>query len=165
MDPAHIVLLIAVTITVVAIAGYLIAIALILKHVVNQLVTILGAVDAVTETAQPVGAVIDDINRDLDAGRKLIEASVARLEDSRVPVGTTAAEPGRHAAAEPGRHAAAEPDRHAADEPDRHAADEYGSAERSEGTVAAPSLPAPASTGTEPAEPRSRTGGRGWWNR
>ena len=149
MDPAHIVLLIAVTITVVAIAGYLIAIALILKHVVNQLVTILGAVDAVTETAQPVGAVIDDINRDLDAGRKLIEASVARLEDSRVPVGTTAAEPGRHAAAEP----------------DRHAADEYGSAERSEGTVAAPSLPAPASTGTEPAEPRSRTGGRGWWNR
>jgi len=157
MDPAHIVLLIAVTITVVAIAGYLIAIALILKHVVNQLVTILGAVDAVTETAQPVGAVIDDINRDLDAGRKLIEASVARLEDSRVPVGTTAAEPGRHAAAEPDRHAAAEPD--------RHAADEYGSAERSEGTVAAPSLPAPASTGTEPAEPRSRTGGRGWWNR
>jgi len=150
MDPAHVVLLIAVTITVVAIAGYLIAIALILKHVVNQLVTILGAVDAVTETAQPVGAVIDDINRDLDAGRKLIEASVARLEDSRVPVGMTAAEP------------------------DRHAADEYGSAERSEGAVAAPSsegaatapsLPAPASTGTEPAEPRSRTGGRGWWNR
>jgi len=150
MDPAHVVLLIAVTITVVAIAGYLIAIALILKHVVNQLVTILGAVDAVTETAQPVGAVIDDINRDLDAGRKLIEASVARLEDSRVPVGMTAAEP------------------------DRHAADKYGSAERSEGAVAAPSsegaatapsLPAPASTGTEPAEPRSRTGGRGWWNR
>lgn len=72
MDPAHIVLLLAVAIAVVAIAGYLIVITLILKHVVSQLNTILGAVEAVAQTAQPLGAIVDDINRDLDAGRKLL---------------------------------------------------------------------------------------------
>ena len=90
MSAAHVVLLIGVFIAVAAIAGYLIAITLILKHVVNRLVTILGAVQATTDTAQPVGAVIDDINKDLDAGRKLMENCVQRLEESREPVGATA---------------------------------------------------------------------------
>jgi len=100
MEPAHVVLLIAVVIAVVAIAGYLIAIAVILKRVVERLVTILGAVEAVTETALPVGAIVDDINRDLDAGRKLLENGVARLEENRAPAGATADQP-RHGAAEP----------------------------------------------------------------
>jgi hypothetical protein len=104
MDPAHVVLLIAIFIAVAAIAGYLIWIAMILKHVVNRLVTILGAVDATTDAAQPVGAVIDDINRDLDAGRRLLEDCVARLAEDREPVGATA-EPRHGTAAESGRHA------------------------------------------------------------
>jgi hypothetical protein len=96
MDPAYVVLLLAVTIAVVAIAGHLIAVVLILKHVVNRLNTILGAVQAVTKTAQPVEALVDDINTDLDAGRKLMEDLVGRLEESRAPVGATA-DPARHA--------------------------------------------------------------------
>ena len=96
MDPAHIVLLLAVTIAIVAIAGYLIAIVLILKHVVGRLTTILGAVQAVTDTSQPVGEIVEDINRDLDAGRKLIEDAVGRLEASRVPVGAASAQSSRH---------------------------------------------------------------------
>lgn len=103
MDPAYVVLLLAVTIAVVAIAGHLIAIVLILKHVVNRLNTILGAVQAVTTTAQPVEDLVGDINTDLDAGRKLMEDLVGRLEESRAPVGATA---------EPARHAT---DRHASD--------------------------------------------------
>ncbi len=105
MDPAHVVLLFAIFIAVAAIAGYLIWIAMILKHVVNRLVTILGAVDATTDAAEPAGAIIDDINRDLDAGRKLLEDCVARLAEDREPVGA-GAESGRHGtAAESGRHA------------------------------------------------------------
>ena len=94
MNPAHVVLLLGVFITIVAIAGYLIAITLILKHVVNRLVTILGAVEAVTRTAEPVGPIIEDISRDLAAGRKLMDDGVARLsEDGRVPVGAGAEAP------------------------------------------------------------------------
>lgn len=90
MDLVHIVLLFATFIAVAAIAGYLIWIILILKHVVNRLVTILGAVEAVTETSQPVGAIVDDINRELAAGRKVLEDGVALLESKREPVGATA---------------------------------------------------------------------------
>lgn len=82
MNAAHVVLLIAVFLTIVAIAAFLIAVTLILRHVVNRLVTILGAVEAVTQTSQPLGPVIDDINRDLDAGRRLMEDAVG-IEDSR----------------------------------------------------------------------------------
>ena len=177
MDPAHVVLLIAIFIAVAAIAGYLIWIAMILKHVVNRLVTILGAVDATTDAAQPVGAVIDDINRDLDAGRRLLEDCVARLAEDREPVGATA-EPRHGTAAESGRHAT----------PDAlSSAGGVGS-----GTATAARPPAPTgneedrlSPGTEQDRPDPRTEqdrpdprteedrpgrppqgrGRGWWNR
>ncbi len=92
MDPAHVVLLLAVFIAVAAIAGYLIVITLILRHVVARLVTILAAVQAVTDTSQPVGPILEDISRELDAGRQVMEGSVQRLEESRAPV---TAEPGR----------------------------------------------------------------------
>ena len=88
MNPAHIVLLLGVTIAVVAIAGHLIAIILILKHVVNRLNTILGGVEATTRTSQPVEALIRDINADLDVGRRTMQNCVARIEERRVPVGT-----------------------------------------------------------------------------
>ena len=144
MDPAHVVFLIGVALTVVAIAGYLIAIALILKRVVDRLVTILGAVEAVTETAQPVGAIVDEINRDLEAGRKLMEDGVARLEASREPAAGATVDPPRHAA-------------------DRHPSEAPGL-----GTATA-TAPPPAHTDTdtdaEDVRPPPRGGGRGWWNR
>lgn len=172
MDPAYIVLLLAVAIAVVAIAGYLIAIALILKHVVNRLVTILGAVEAVTETAQPAGAVIDEINRDLDAGRKVIENGVERLAESREPVGATAAPAAsRHAAAEPAHH-------HGGTDTLAEAGGVGG------GTATAESPPGPSDEERErlnrppeeedrldPRTEEDRPGrppqgrGRGWWNR
>lgn len=141
MDPAHVVLLIGVAIAIVAIAGYLIAIAMILKHVVNRLVTILGAVQAVTDTAEPVGPIVDDINRDLAAGRKLLEDAVARLESARVPVGATA---------DPAT------DRHAAPEPQVSSAG-------GEAASSGPS-PAPAEEANIPGQPPPGSG-RGWWNR
>ena len=96
MNAAHVVLLLAVTIAVAAIAGYLIAIVLILKHVVNRLDTILGGVVAVTQTAEPVDGLVRDINAELDTGRSTLEGLVARLEDSRVPVGATGDGSARH---------------------------------------------------------------------
>ncbi|MCP9490553.1 MAG: hypothetical protein MSC31_11845 [Solirubrobacteraceae bacterium MAG38_C4-C5] len=103
MDPAFVVFLLGVLIAIIAIAGHLIAIILILKHVVNRLNTILGAVQAVTKTSQPVEALVGDINADLDAGRKLMEDCVARLEASAAPPTGAAPEPARHAQ---DRHAA-----------------------------------------------------------
>ena len=149
MDPAHVVFLIGVTLTIVAIAGYLIAIAVILKRVVNRLVTIIGAVEAVTETAQPVGAIIDEINRDLDAGRKLMENGVTRLEESREPARATADEPARHAA-----------DRHASEAPGSGTAT---AAPPTDTATAAP--PTDADADADEASPPPRGTGRGWWNR
>ncbi len=90
MNAAHVVLLIGVFIAVAAIAGYLIAITLILKHVVNRLVTILGAVQATTDTAQPVGPVIDDINKDLVSSTAVAAADEAKQRIIAQPFRTQA---------------------------------------------------------------------------
>ncbi|MDQ6749498.1 MAG: hypothetical protein M3Z33_01890 [Actinomycetota bacterium] len=79
MDDPGILTLVGVGIAVVAIATYLIIIAMILQRVVNRLVIILGGVGDSTQRSEPVGAVIDDINRDLDASRVTLEACVERL--------------------------------------------------------------------------------------
>jgi hypothetical protein len=135
MDPAFVVFLLGVLITIIAIAGHLIAIILILKHVVNRLNTILGAVQAVTKTSLPVEALVTDINADLGAGRKLMEDCVARLEEKAAPPASAANEPARHPA-------------------DRHAPNGPG------GGTATAAPPAPADTEREPPEeewpPRDR---------
>ncbi len=78
---AHaVVTLIATAFIVAVIAAYLIRIALILWHVIDRLVTILGAVNAVAQESQPMGAVIDDINNNLASGREAFESAVERLE-------------------------------------------------------------------------------------
>lgn len=169
MDPAYVVLLIGVTIAVVAIAGYLIAITLILRHVVSRLVTILGAVEAVTQTSQPVGAIIDDINRDLDAGRTLIENGVERLRESRVPVGATAA-PARHpedayAPDAPGGGTATVAPPPASISPPPASIPPRPAPLPPRPAPAAPPPP-PADTEVAPPEPPPPPrGGRGWWNR
>ncbi len=146
MDLAHVVLLIATAIAIAAIAGYLIAIALTLRHVVRRLVTVLGAVEATTETAEPVGAIIDDINRDLEVGRKLIENGVERLEESQVPVAATG-----------------ESTRHTADRPPWE-----GETGGTATATAAPPPPAPSpeeAAEPPPEEPPPGASGRAWWQR
>jgi len=81
MGPAPIVTLIAVALTVVVLAGYLITIALILKRVFGRLEIILGAVSEVTEKTAPAGEVIAAINADLAAGHAALDAAVLRLKE------------------------------------------------------------------------------------
>ncbi|MGI8622773.1 MAG: hypothetical protein ACR2NB_04625, partial [Solirubrobacteraceae bacterium] len=85
MSPAHVVLLIATTLAIAAIAVYLIIIAVILKTVFGRLQTILAAVSGVTEKTAPAGAVIEEINRDLAAGHEALEACVQRLRERSSP--------------------------------------------------------------------------------
>jgi len=80
-----VVTLIATAFIVAVIAAYLIRIAMILWKVIDRLVTILGAVNGVAEESRPMGAVLDDINRDLTQGRERFEAAVARLEERQTP--------------------------------------------------------------------------------
>jgi hypothetical protein len=77
--------LVAAAFIVAVIAAYLIRIALILWKVIDRLVVILGAVNAVAEESRPMGGVLDDINNDLAQGRQRFEAAVARLEQRKTP--------------------------------------------------------------------------------
>jgi hypothetical protein len=80
-----VVTLVATAFIVATIAAYLIRIAYILWKVIDRLVIILGAVNAVAEESRPMGPVLDDINNDLAQGRQRFEAAVARLEQRKAP--------------------------------------------------------------------------------
>ncbi len=69
--------LVGVALLVVVLASYLIKVALILRHVVMRLETILDAVVAVSEESAPIGQVATAINVDLDAARTSLEAALA----------------------------------------------------------------------------------------
>ena len=71
--------LFAVAATVVVLAGYLTWIALILNHVTRRLVTVLGAIRGISEKSEPIGALIEGVNAELEAGRSSLEQSVAAL--------------------------------------------------------------------------------------
>ena len=164
MNAAQGVFLFGVAVAIAVIAGYLIWITLILKHVVNRLVTILGAVDATTETAQPAGAIIDDLNRDLAAGRKLMEDYVERLEESRAPVGAASESTSRHA---PNGGGWDEWERSAspANAPADTEADPAGGPGQGErGRTLSASPPPTSPAGNEEEGPRERER-RGFWNR
>lgn len=68
--------LIGVALLVVVLAGYLIRVAFILRHVVGRLNTILGAVGAVIDESAPIGEVAGLINADLEASREALEAAL-----------------------------------------------------------------------------------------
>jgi hypothetical protein len=80
-----VVTLAAAAFIIAVIAAYLIRIALILWKVIDRLVVILGAVNAVAEESRPMGAVLEDINNDLAQGRQRFESAVARLEQRKSP--------------------------------------------------------------------------------
>jgi hypothetical protein len=88
---AHAVVTLVITGLALAVtAGYLIHIARILWHVIEDLVVILGAVEAVSEQSAPAGPVIDDISRNLAAAAATLEGSVQRLAERRAPAAAAA---------------------------------------------------------------------------
>lgn len=78
MPAVAVVSLIGVALLVIVLAGYLITVAAILRHVVSRLNTILDAVGGVIEESAPIGEVATAINADLDASRRAIEAVLER---------------------------------------------------------------------------------------
>ncbi len=70
--------LIGVALLVAVLAGYLIHVILILRHVVLTLDVVLRAVVAVSDEAAPIGEVTNAINTDLEAGRRALEDAVAQ---------------------------------------------------------------------------------------
>ena len=98
---AHaVVTLILAAVAITAAAAYLTNIILILWQVSDRLVTVLWALEGVSERAEPAGSVIDDINRDLESSAKALEDCVRRLAERRgVPAGAAVATNGERAAA------------------------------------------------------------------
>ena len=90
MGTHAVVTLIATAFIVAVIAAYLIRIAMILWKVIDRLVVILGAVNGVAEESRPMGAVLDDINKELARGRERFEGAVKRLEERKEPEPETA---------------------------------------------------------------------------
>lgn len=68
--------LVGVAATVVVLAGYLIKVALILSHVVSRLETVLYGVGAVSQQAEPIGAVASAINADLEAAARALHTAM-----------------------------------------------------------------------------------------
>ncbi len=78
MPAEAVVTLIGVALLVAVLAGYLIHVILILRHVVLTLDVVLRAVVAVSDEAAPIGEVTNAINTDLEAGRRALEDAVAQ---------------------------------------------------------------------------------------
>ncbi len=78
MPAVAVITLIGVALLVAVLAGYLIRVALILRHVVLKLNIVLAGVVAVNDESGPIGPVADAINADLDAGRKALDEALAR---------------------------------------------------------------------------------------
>lgn len=82
MQPAAIVTLIGVALTVVALAVALIGVALMLRHVSFTLGTIIAGLRAIAHQAQPLDEVLTDINRDLQASRDALEGLLASKQEA-----------------------------------------------------------------------------------
>lgn len=76
MQPAGIVTLIGAVLTVGALVIYLTAVALMLKHVNFTLGTIIAGVRAIANQAEPLAAVINDIETDLSQTRGALEGLI-----------------------------------------------------------------------------------------
>ena len=78
MPLVAVVTLIGVALTVLALAGYLIQVALILRHVNFTLGTIIAGVRSIANQTEPLGPIIDEINRDLADVRSSLDGLLAR---------------------------------------------------------------------------------------
>lgn len=68
--------ILGVAATVVVLASYLIKVALILKHVVGRLETILYGVGAISKESEPIAAVAGAINADLEEVARALHTSL-----------------------------------------------------------------------------------------
>lgn len=83
MPAAAIVSLVLVALLVVALAGYLISVVLLLRRIVDALGKITFGVRAIAHRAQPIGGLLDEVNADLDSVARTLDALVARDEPAR----------------------------------------------------------------------------------
>ena len=80
METAQVVMLIAVILTVIVIAAFLITVVTLLGQIWSRINTILGVVGGVVEKTEPLGSVIGEIKADLAGGEAAIVDSVERLK-------------------------------------------------------------------------------------
>lgn len=82
MPLAAVVTLIGVTLTVLALALYLIRVAVILKHVNFTLGTIVAGLRSIANQTAPLDDVVGEINTDLADVRTALEALAARTKET-----------------------------------------------------------------------------------
>ncbi len=80
MPVAGVVTIVGAALTVAALAFYLIRVALILRHVSFTLGTVIAGVRAIANQTEPLGPVIDEVNRDLAE----VEATLGGLLDAKL---------------------------------------------------------------------------------
>ena len=80
METAQVVMLIAVILTVIVIAAFLITVVTLLGQIWSRINTILGVVGGVVEKTEPLGPVIGEIKADIAGGEAAIVDSVERLK-------------------------------------------------------------------------------------
>lgn len=80
METAQLVMLIAVILTVIVIAAFLITVVTMLGIIWSRINTILGVVGTVVEKTEPLGPVIGEIKADLAGGEVALVDSVERLK-------------------------------------------------------------------------------------
>lgn len=76
MPAEAIVTLVAVGLTVVVLAAYLITVAVILRLVNRRLTAVIASLRAISEKSEPLGPVMEEINAELDG----LRSSFARVE-------------------------------------------------------------------------------------
>ena len=80
METAQLVMLIAVILTVIVIAAFLITVVALLGQIWSRINTILGVVGGVVEKTEPLGPVIGEIKADIAGGEVAIVDAVERLK-------------------------------------------------------------------------------------
>lgn len=93
MSAAAVVTLILVAVAVIVIAGYLTIVALALNRVSSKLKQVVSSVNEIPGKTEPVPAVIDGMNKDLDEAAGLLEDLVAKQSGRPSTTGPTSGVP------------------------------------------------------------------------
>src|SRR5436305_14941006 len=87
MPAAGVVMIIAIVLIVVAIVVYLVATIFALQHITTALDEAIAGVSGIIEKTAPVNDVVEDINKNLDAGVELLEGLLVRKAGMQDAVG------------------------------------------------------------------------------
>jgi hypothetical protein len=82
MPAAAIVTLVAAGVVVLVLAGYLLYVGWMLQHVTRTLDGVVGGLEQIAKTSEPVGGLIDEINQDLTHVEASVDAVAAKLPRS-----------------------------------------------------------------------------------